>query len=64
VVAQLADLVSRASGGSIAVDHIWVLLTEAAVGGWGLAGHASTNDELVTAARAEIAQLQAKAAQV
>jgi phenylpyruvate tautomerase PptA (4-oxalocrotonate tautomerase family) len=62
VVEQLAEVVSKASGGSIAVDHIWVLLTEAAAGGWGLNGHASTNDELVTGARAQIAELQAAAA--
>jgi hypothetical protein len=35
-----------------------VLLTEAAPGGWGLWGHAQTNEELVAAARAEIAALQ------
>ena len=34
------------------------MLTEALPGGWGLKGHANTNDELVTAARAEIAALQ------
>jgi hypothetical protein len=34
-----------------------VLLTEAPEGGWGLWGHAHTNDELVAAARAEIAKL-------
>jgi hypothetical protein len=28
------------------------------VGGWGLAGHANTNAELVDAARAQIAELQ------
>ena len=62
VVEQLADVVSKASGGSIPVDHIWVLLTEAVAGGWGLNGHASTNDELVTAARTQIGELQAAAA--
>jgi hypothetical protein len=36
----------------------WVLLTEATPGGWGLWGHAHTNDELVGAARAEIAKLR------
>ena len=35
----------------------WVLLTEASEGGWGLSGHANTNEELVTAARAQIAEL-------
>jgi hypothetical protein len=38
-----------------------VLLTEAPQGGWGLKGHANTNDELVAAARAEIAALSAGA---
>ena len=42
-------------------DRTWVMLTEAVAGGWGLRGVAHTNDELVTAARAEIAQLQAGA---
>jgi hypothetical protein len=32
-----------------------VLLTEAPDGGWGLAGHANTNQELVQLARAELA---------
>jgi hypothetical protein len=35
-----------------------VLLTEAVEGGWGLAGQANTNAELVDAARAQIAELQ------
>jgi hypothetical protein len=36
-----------------------VLLTEAVDGGWGLAGRAHTNAELVDAARVQIAQPQA-----
>jgi len=36
-----------------------VLLTETYDGGWGIAGHANTNEELVAAARAEIAKVQA-----
>ena len=36
----------------------WVLLTEAAPGGWGLWGHAQTNEDLVSAARAEIGRLR------
>jgi hypothetical protein len=40
-------------------DRIWVLLSEASNGGWGLAGHANTNAELIAAARAQIAQLPA-----
>lgn len=57
VVSQLTDLVVSASGDPGLRDRTWVLLTEAAPGGWGLWGHAHTNEELVTAARAEIAKL-------
>jgi len=38
-------------------ERTWVLLTEAVPGGWGLAGHANTNEELVAAARVEIERL-------
>ena len=40
------------------VDRTWVPLTEAVQGGWGLIGHANTNEDLVAAARAQIAELQ------
>jgi phenylpyruvate tautomerase PptA (4-oxalocrotonate tautomerase family) len=63
VVSRLTDLVATASGNEALRDRTWVLLTEAAPGGWGLSGHAHTNEELVTAARAEIAKLQAAAGQ-
>jgi len=39
-------------------DRTWVLLTEAPDGGWGLSGHANTNEELVGLARAQIAQIK------
>jgi hypothetical protein len=52
--------VADAAGDSSLADRTWVLLTEAPDGGWGLAGHANTNEELVAAARAQIAELQAK----
>lgn len=56
VVEQLTGIVAKAAG----VDgaQVWVQLNEAAPGGWGLNGHASTNEDLVAAARAEIARLQ------
>jgi len=38
-------------------DRTWVLLTEAPEGGWDLGGHANTNAKLVSAARAQIAEL-------
>ncbi|MCU1576630.1 MAG: hypothetical protein JWP70_1334, partial [Leifsonia sp.] len=44
-------------------ERTWVLLTEAIPGGWGLGGHANTNEDLVAAARKQIGELQAKAAQ-
>lgn len=62
VVAQLTDLIATASGDDSLRDRTWVMLTEAAAGGWGLHGRAHTNDELVLAARAEIASLTAGAA--
>jgi phenylpyruvate tautomerase PptA (4-oxalocrotonate tautomerase family) len=58
VVRQFTDLVAAAAGDSSLTARTWVLLTEAIEGGWGLAGHANTNAELVDAARAQIAELQ------
>ena len=57
VVEQLTDLVATAAGDADLKRRTWVLLTEAQDGGWGLWGRAHTNDELVTAAREEIARL-------
>ena len=51
VVRELTDLVARAAGDAAPAERVWVLLTEAPDGGWGLSGHANTNEELVTAAR-------------
>jgi phenylpyruvate tautomerase PptA (4-oxalocrotonate tautomerase family) len=58
VVRRLTDLVASAASDPSLRERTWVLLTEAAPGGWGLWGHAHANDELVAAARAEIAKLQ------
>ena len=58
VVRQFTDLVAAAAGDPSLAQRTWVLLTEAVEGGWGLAGHANTNGELVDAARAQIAELQ------
>src|SRR5271155_2998440 len=59
VVGQFTDLVAAAAGDPSLSERTWVLLTEAVEGGWGLGGHANTNDELVAAARAQIAELSA-----
>jgi phenylpyruvate tautomerase PptA (4-oxalocrotonate tautomerase family) len=60
VVSQLTQLIAQAAGDSTLAERTWVLLTEAPDGGWGLNGHANTNEELVAAARAEIASLAGK----
>jgi phenylpyruvate tautomerase PptA (4-oxalocrotonate tautomerase family) len=57
VVEQFSQLVASAADDENLKDRIWVLLTEAADGGWGLWGHAHTNSELVQAARDEIGRL-------
>jgi phenylpyruvate tautomerase PptA (4-oxalocrotonate tautomerase family) len=58
VVEQLTQIVATAAGDPGLTERTWVLLTEAVPGGWGLRGHANTNEELVLAARAELANLK------
>jgi phenylpyruvate tautomerase PptA (4-oxalocrotonate tautomerase family) len=58
VVERLTDIAANAAGDPTLSSRTWVLLTEAPDGGWGLAGHANTNEELVAAARAQLASLQ------
>jgi phenylpyruvate tautomerase PptA (4-oxalocrotonate tautomerase family) len=53
-VRKLTDVVAAAAGDPALADRTWVLLTETYDGGWGIAGHAYTNDELVTRARKEL----------
>jgi len=59
VVSQFTELVASAAGDPSLLERTWVLLTEAVQGGWGLEGHANTNEELAVAARAQIAELSA-----
>ncbi len=59
VVERLTAIAADAAGDPALTGRTWVLLTEAPDGGWGLAGHANTNEELVAAARAQIASLAA-----
>jgi len=54
VVAELTRIVASAANDPTLAERTWVLLTEAPDGGWGLAGHAHTNTELVAAARAQL----------
>ena len=59
VVEQLTRIAADAAGDPTLASRTWVLLIEAPDGGWGLNGHANTNQDLVAAARAQIASLQA-----
>jgi len=54
VVDRLTSIAAGAAGDATLVDRTWVLLTEAPDGGWGIAGHANLNAELIAAARAEL----------
>jgi phenylpyruvate tautomerase PptA (4-oxalocrotonate tautomerase family) len=63
VVSKFTELVAAAADDPTLSDRTWVLLTEAVPGGWGLSGHANTNDELVAAARAQIAELSTRKAE-
>jgi phenylpyruvate tautomerase PptA (4-oxalocrotonate tautomerase family) len=63
VVSQFTELVAAAADDPALSDRTWVLLTEAIEGGWGLSGHANTNEELVAAARAQIAELSGRKAE-
>ncbi len=56
VVERLTELIANAAGDPTLKERTWVLLTEATPGGWGLWGHAQTNEEIVAAARAQIAK--------
>jgi phenylpyruvate tautomerase PptA (4-oxalocrotonate tautomerase family) len=60
VVERLTKIAADAADDPTLSSRTWVLLTEAVDGGWGLSGHANTNEELVAAARAQIATLRAE----
>ena len=55
VVSEFTEIVARAAGDPTLTDRTWVLLTQAPDGGWGLAGHANTNAELIATARKAVA---------
>lgn len=59
VTEQLTRLIATSAGDEGLLQRTWVLLTEAVPGGWGLWGHAQTNDEIVAAARQQIGEIQA-----
>ena len=56
VVERFTEMIADAASDPSLAERTWVLLTEAVEGGWGLSGHANTNEELVGAARAYLAE--------
>jgi phenylpyruvate tautomerase PptA (4-oxalocrotonate tautomerase family) len=52
VVKELTDIVAAAAGDPTLTERTWVLLTESPEGGWGIAGHANTQADIVAQARA------------
>jgi phenylpyruvate tautomerase PptA (4-oxalocrotonate tautomerase family) len=55
VVRELTDIVAAAAGDPTLTDRTWVLIYESPEGGWGIDGHANTSDDIVQAARRELA---------
>jgi phenylpyruvate tautomerase PptA (4-oxalocrotonate tautomerase family) len=55
VVKELTEIIGAASGDPTLTERTWVLLTESPAGGWGIAGHAYTGEEIAAAAREELA---------
>jgi len=55
VVRELTDIVAAAAGDPTLTDRTWVLISESPEGGWGIDGHANTSDDIVQAARRELA---------
>src|SRR4029079_2958105 len=57
VVERFTAMIADAAGDPSLAERTWVLLTEAVDGGWGLSGHANTNEELVAPPPRPIAAL-------
>jgi phenylpyruvate tautomerase PptA (4-oxalocrotonate tautomerase family) len=57
VVRELTDIAAAAAGDPALAARTWVLLTEAPEGGWGIAGHANTGQDIAAAAREQLAAL-------
>ena len=55
VVKELTDIVATAAGDPTLTDRTWVLIVESPEGGWGIGGHANTNDDITQLARQALA---------
>ncbi len=56
VVKELTEIIAAAAGDSTLSGRTWVLITESPEGGWGIQGHANTNAEIASLARAARAE--------
>jgi phenylpyruvate tautomerase PptA (4-oxalocrotonate tautomerase family) len=56
VVKELTEIIAAAAGDPTLSDRTWVLITESPEGGWGIQGHANTNAEIASLARAALAE--------
>jgi len=55
VVKEMTEIIAAAAHDPSLAERMWVLITEAPDGGWGIDGHAYTGVELGEAARRELA---------
>jgi phenylpyruvate tautomerase PptA (4-oxalocrotonate tautomerase family) len=55
VVKELTEIVGAAAGDPTLAERTWVLITESPDGGWGIAGHANTQEDIAASARAALA---------
>jgi phenylpyruvate tautomerase PptA (4-oxalocrotonate tautomerase family) len=53
---QLTEVIAETVGDPSQSERTWVILTETYDGGWGIAAHANTNEEIVDLARAQLAK--------
>ena len=56
VVKELTEIVAAAAGDPALAQRTWVLITESPEGGWGIQGHANTNEDIANLARAALAR--------
>jgi phenylpyruvate tautomerase PptA (4-oxalocrotonate tautomerase family) len=52
VVKELTEIVAGHAGDPTLMERTWVLITESPEGGWGIAGHANTQADIVAQAQA------------
>src|SRR5882757_7306208 len=51
VVKDITAAIAKAAGDDTLHERTWVALTQAVPGGWGIAGHSYTNEEIITTVR-------------